>query len=53
MPYAPISLAAPIALSPDWAAIVGRVHRAKPFVFLRQPRHVLFADDTQQGKEAA
>jgi Transposase domain (DUF772)/Transposase DDE domain len=37
----------PIALSPDEAAIVARVHRAKLFVFLRQQRHVLFSDEFQ------
>ncbi len=37
----------PIALSREETAIVGRVHRAKLFVFLRQQRHVLFADDFQ------
>jgi Transposase domain (DUF772) len=38
----------PVALSAAEAAIVQRVHRAKLFVFLRQPRHVLFSPTFQE-----
>jgi transposase len=38
----------PVALSPDEAAIVRRVHRAQLFVFLRQQRHVLFSGAFQE-----
>ena len=43
----------PVALSTEETAIAGRVHRAKLFVFLRQQRHVLFADDFQAELAAA
>ncbi len=38
----------PVALSPTEEAIVARVHRAKLFVFLRQQRHLLLANDFQE-----
>src|SRR5262249_48161935 len=38
----------PVALSPEEAAIVRRVQRAKLFVFLRHQRHVLFSEEFQQ-----
>src|SRR5262245_52949521 len=44
----PSSWRPPLELSVQEAAIVRRVHRAKLFVFLRQQRHVLFAEDFQE-----
>lgn len=38
----------PIALAPEEAAIVARIHRAKLFVFLRQQRHLLFSPAFQE-----
>jgi transposase len=39
----------PVALSPAEAALVKRIQRAKRFVFLRQPRHVLFSAAFQEA----
>ena len=46
--HASPSVAAPVSLSPQEAAIVRRIQRAKLFVFLREQRHVLFSPDFQE-----
>ncbi len=38
----------PVELSAAEAAIIKRIHRAKLFVFLRQQRHILFAEAFQE-----
>ncbi|HLG73269.1 MAG TPA: IS1182 family transposase [Chloroflexota bacterium] len=44
----PVVWEPPVALSPQEAAIVRRIHRAKLFVFLRAHRHDLFTAPFQQ-----
>ena len=43
----PLHWRPPVALSPAEAAIVGRIRRAKLFIFLRQVRHEVFDDAFQ------
>jgi hypothetical protein len=38
----------PVEVSAAEAAIMKRIHRAKLFVFLRQQRHILFAEAFQE-----
>jgi Transposase DDE domain/Transposase domain (DUF772) len=38
----------PVAVRPEEASIMRRIHRAKLFIFLREQRHVLFSADFQE-----